>query len=58
MKELIISDSQGTNYKRTIAAAEILRIQRESFWAQAEVQNQLCSLFFSLFTLSSITTVG
>ncbi|KAI7796043.1 trichohyalin [Triplophysa rosa] len=29
-------ETVGTNYKRTIAAAETLRIQRESFWAQAE----------------------
>ncbi|XP_051533893.1 myb-like protein X [Myxocyprinus asiaticus] len=30
----------GTNYKRTIAAAEILRLQRDSFWAQAEKEEE------------------
>ncbi|KAK7131449.1 hypothetical protein R3I94_016546 [Phoxinus phoxinus] len=30
----------GTNYKRTIAAAEIQRIQRDSFWAQAEREEE------------------
>ncbi|XP_073727548.1 uncharacterized protein [Misgurnus anguillicaudatus] len=29
-------EAVGTNYRRTIASAEILRIQRDSFWAQAE----------------------
>lgn len=46
MKELILNDLQGTNYKRTVAVAEILRTQRESFWAQAEVQKS--SLFITL----------
>ncbi|XP_016381847.1 drebrin-like protein B [Sinocyclocheilus rhinocerous] len=30
----------GTNYKRTIAAAEIQRIQRDSFWAHAEREEE------------------
>ncbi|XP_056302732.1 trichohyalin [Danio aesculapii] len=30
----------GTNYKRTIAAAEIQRIQRDSFWAQMEREEE------------------
>ncbi|KAF4098803.1 WD repeat-containing protein 87 isoform X2 [Onychostoma macrolepis] len=30
----------GTNYKRTIAVAEIQRIQRDSFWAQAEREEE------------------
>ncbi|XP_051960974.1 myb-like protein X isoform X3 [Xyrauchen texanus] len=30
----------GTNYKRTIAAAEILRLRRDSFWAQAEKEEE------------------
>ncbi|XP_043077901.1 uncharacterized protein LOC122326806 isoform X2 [Puntigrus tetrazona] len=30
----------GTNYKRTIAAAEIQRIHRDSFWAKAEREEE------------------
>ncbi|XP_051955668.1 uncharacterized protein LOC127624799 isoform X4 [Xyrauchen texanus] len=33
-------EAVGTNYRRTIATAEILRIQRDSFWVQAEREEE------------------
>lgn len=34
---MIVSSSQGTNYRKTNAAMEMRLINRESFWARAEV---------------------
>ncbi|KAL4617458.1 drebrin-like isoform X1 [Arapaima gigas] len=34
------SESVGTNYKRTIAAMEIKRINRDSFWARSEREEE------------------
>ncbi|TRY98638.1 hypothetical protein DNTS_005885 [Danionella cerebrum] len=33
-------ETVGTNYKRTIAAAEFQRVQRDSFWAQMEREEE------------------
>lgn len=44
----IVSSPQGTNYRKTNAAMEMRLINRESFWARAEVRNLKKTLLVTL----------
>lgn len=41
---------QGTNYRKTNAAMEMRLINRESFWARAEVSSSICFYMFASIT--------